>query len=201
LALTYLGKAVELQPDRELYRNNIAMVLVEVGRPEDAVAQIAAVYGEPVAHYNVGVLLSQQGQPRLAAEQFAAAVRQDPAMQDAREWLARLNAAEAPRERLVAAEVPASDNQPQSASVTQARESRAGASSSRRAIVASRPVREPAPPATPVAHADATPAENAPAPPASPALAAPPATPPATPAADVQAIPASTPSYVPPSRY
>ena len=55
------SKAVELQPDRELYRNNIATVLVEVGRSDEAVRQIAAVYGEPIAHYNVGVLLQQQG--------------------------------------------------------------------------------------------------------------------------------------------
>ena len=93
-ALEYLGKAVELQPDRELYRNNIATVLVEVGRVDEAVSQIAAVYGEPIAHYNVGVLLKQQGKRQEAANQFARAIAQDPGMDDAREWLDRLNAEE-----------------------------------------------------------------------------------------------------------
>ncbi len=105
LALEYLGKAVELQPDRELYRNNIATVLVEVGRVDEAVSQIAAVYGEPIAHYNVGVLLKQQGKRQEAANQFARAIAQDPGMDDAREWLDRLNAEDAPREELASVQV------------------------------------------------------------------------------------------------
>jgi len=100
LAIEHLGKAVELQPERELYRNNIATVLVEKGRIDDAVAHVATVYGEPIAHYNVGVLLTQQGQRPAAMQQFALAARQDPSMQQARQWLARLQA-----------EVPAAEQQ------------------------------------------------------------------------------------------
>ncbi len=92
LAVEYLGKAVELQPERELYRNNIATVLVEKGRIDEAVSHVATVYGEPIAHYNVGVLLTQQGQNQAAMQQFALAARQDPSMQQARQWLARLQA-------------------------------------------------------------------------------------------------------------
>ena len=110
LALQYLGKAVELQPDRELYRNNIATVLVQIGhsrsRKRGRQAQVAAVYAsEPIAHYNVGVLLKQQGKRLEAVDQFAKAVEQDPGMDDAREWLDRLNAEEAPREELASVQV------------------------------------------------------------------------------------------------
>jgi Tfp pilus assembly protein PilF len=104
LALKHLGKAVELQPDRVLYRNNIATVLVELGRIDEAVDQVAKVYGEPIAHYNVGIVLNQRGRRKAAAEQFALAVEKDPGLEQAREWLARLETDPEPQTRLASAE-------------------------------------------------------------------------------------------------
>jgi len=86
-AAAALSEAVELQPDRELYRNNIATVLVELGRTEEAISQLSAVHGEPIAHYNVGVLLNNHGDTRGATEQFAMAVQKKPDFVEARRWL------------------------------------------------------------------------------------------------------------------
>jgi tetratricopeptide (TPR) repeat protein len=104
-SLQCLEKAVSLQPDRDLYRNNIAAVLVEVGRVDEAVVQVAAVYGEPIAHYNVGVLLKEQGKRRAAANQFAKAMEMDPGLTQARDWLDRLTENQEPREQMASAEM------------------------------------------------------------------------------------------------
>jgi tetratricopeptide (TPR) repeat protein len=82
-----LSEAVDLQPDRELYRNNIATVLVELGHTDEAVSHLAAVHGEAIAHYNVGILLNNHGDTRGAAEQFAVAVQKNPNFVEARRWL------------------------------------------------------------------------------------------------------------------
>lgn len=199
LALEYLDKAVSLQPDRELYRNNIATVLVEIGRPDEAVQQIAAVYGEPIAHYNVGVLLNHQRRPEQAIRQFAIAIQQDPAMEEAREWLDRLNA-EAPREQLASAQMvedesvessvrPAAQTERIDGKRADAKSSRRGsrvaalpkqgAASRQEAYVPPKPVDSPAQQPTAQASEPAA----------------------VTPAVDMQAIPASPSGYVPPSRY
>ncbi len=104
-ALEYLEKAVELKPDRDLYRNNIGTLLVELGRPDEAVQQISAVYGEPIARYNVGVLLKQQGKWQDASRQLALAVEKDPGLQEARELLDELTGQSQPREQIASASV------------------------------------------------------------------------------------------------
>ncbi len=88
LALT---KATQLQPDRKLYRNNLATVKIEQGRIDEAYAQLAAVNPPATAHYNVGYLLVQKGNPGAAAAQFNQALMADPSMVDAQKWLAKLN--------------------------------------------------------------------------------------------------------------
>src|SRR4029453_9691788 len=61
-----LSKAVELQPGNPKYRNNLATVMVELGRTDEALKQLAAVNNEAVAHYNLAYLLQQKGQSSLA---------------------------------------------------------------------------------------------------------------------------------------
>ncbi|MGE0610066.1 MAG: tetratricopeptide repeat protein [Pirellulales bacterium] len=86
-----LEQAVKLQPDKKLYRNNLATVLVDIGRPQEAYAHLAAVHPADVAHYNVGYLLSQTNQPQAAAEQFALALQKNPQLAEARQWLNAIN--------------------------------------------------------------------------------------------------------------
>lgn len=90
-----LEKAVALQPDRVLYRNNLATVLVELNRIDDALSHLEVVHGKAVAHYNLGFLLNNRGQKREALEQFERAVAADPKFEAARSWADAL-AAEVP---------------------------------------------------------------------------------------------------------
>lgn len=89
-ALELVQEAVRLDPERPVYRNNLARVLVEMGRPQDAVAELSAVFPPADAYYNVGWFLTQSGRNDEAAAHFAASLQHDPNMQQARAWLAKL---------------------------------------------------------------------------------------------------------------
>jgi Flp pilus assembly protein TadD len=85
-ALGALGKAVQLQPDKALYRNNLAVVLVDQHRPDDALTQLRAVDTEAVANYDLGILLEQRKQDVLAQARFQHALELDPQFTEARLW-------------------------------------------------------------------------------------------------------------------
>ena len=86
-----LDKAVQLRPKEPKYRNNMATLLVELGQPQQALEQLQAVYDDSVAHYNLGYLLNKKGQRQAAAQEFATALRINPSMAPAQQWLERLN--------------------------------------------------------------------------------------------------------------
>ena len=90
LALTALQKAVELNPNSTLYRNNMAAVLVEANRSAEAVPLLAQAYGTAVAYYNVGYLLHQRGADHAAVEHFVAALEANPSLTPARSMLNQL---------------------------------------------------------------------------------------------------------------
>ena len=100
-SIASLSDAVRLQPDRELYRNNLATVLVEQNRADEALKQLQAVQADAVAHYNVGYLLQQHGQDQLAANYFNRAAQMDPSFAAAQNWSTRIARAvrRRPRER------------------------------------------------------------------------------------------------------
>lgn len=81
-----LEKAIKLAPDKPLYRNNIAKVLVEMGYPDPALPHLAAAHGEAVAHYNIGCLLYDRGEVESSLEHFATAYQQDNQLTAAHEW-------------------------------------------------------------------------------------------------------------------
>jgi tetratricopeptide (TPR) repeat protein len=85
-----LQKAVRLAPNEPLYRNNLATVLIELGNTEAAFQHLAAVHGRATAHYNLGYLLYQRDQRQQAAEQFRLALREEPGLEAAQQWLAML---------------------------------------------------------------------------------------------------------------
>jgi Tfp pilus assembly protein PilF len=89
-SIAQLRRAVSLKPGNKLYRNNLATVLLEVGDKQGALAELSAAHGEAVAHYNVGCLLHRKGQQAEALREFQAALRIDPGMSQAHEWVARL---------------------------------------------------------------------------------------------------------------
>ena len=87
-----LTKATQLQPDKQLYRNNLAMVLVVMHRPEEAYRQLVAIEAPAVAHFNLAALLHRAGDDQAAAFHFAQASKEDPNWAQAREWAGRLGA-------------------------------------------------------------------------------------------------------------
>lgn len=87
-----LRRAVRLQPDKKLYQNNLATVLVQTGRSDEALSHLIKVHGPAVAHYNVGFLLTKTGDMQRAKFHFSEALRADPSLDAARQWLLRLGA-------------------------------------------------------------------------------------------------------------
>ncbi|MEX2119363.1 MAG: tetratricopeptide repeat protein [Pirellulales bacterium] len=86
-----LARAVEAQPKKPLYRNNLATVLVELGRVDEALVHLKAVHGAAVAHYNTGFLLNRRGELQQALDQFALAARHDPSLEGAQQWVDSLS--------------------------------------------------------------------------------------------------------------
>ena len=60
-AIEAAQRAVELRPREPRYRNNLAALLVEDARPQEAFKQLREIYDEPVAHYDLGFLLNKRG--------------------------------------------------------------------------------------------------------------------------------------------
>ncbi len=85
-----LEQAIQLQPTKALYRNNAATVLVELHQDQRALAHLAAVHAPAEANYNLGQLLVERGRPHDAVTYFQAALQQNPGMQPAQDALAKL---------------------------------------------------------------------------------------------------------------
>ena len=86
-AVAAMSRAAELEPGNPLYRNNIAAVLVDQGKLRDAFRHLREVHGDAAACYNMGYLLNKKNQPQAAMQYFALALRADPSMDAARQWL------------------------------------------------------------------------------------------------------------------
>ena len=89
-AVGTLQHAIKLQPKEVKYRNNLATVLVQMNMPQEAFVQLLAVHDEAVAHYNLGFLMVKNRQPQQALQQFQLALRVNPSMVTARQWMDRL---------------------------------------------------------------------------------------------------------------
>jgi tetratricopeptide (TPR) repeat protein len=79
-SIAELSQAVELAPEKQLYRNNIATVFVEKGQPQKALEHLNLAQQPGVAHYNLACLLHQRGQSSAAAFHFAEASKHDPSL-------------------------------------------------------------------------------------------------------------------------
>lgn len=89
-AAKFIARAIELQPDKALYRNNMATVLVAMQRHDEALSQLTAVHGPAGGHYNLAILLHRKGADQEAQFHFMQASQIDPSMVAAREWAERL---------------------------------------------------------------------------------------------------------------
>jgi Tfp pilus assembly protein PilF len=95
-AAATFAQAVQLKPTEPLYRNNLAHVLVQVGKLSEAYEHLHAVHGEAVAYYNLGYLLHRRGQREAAVQHLTAALRRDPSLTPARQLLAELSPVASP---------------------------------------------------------------------------------------------------------
>lgn len=98
-AVAAMARAVQLAPHNARYRNNIAAILVEQGRLDEAFAQLKEMHGEAAAYYNMGYLLNSKGRTDVATRYFSLALRADPSMTAAERWLQHLQRT-ATRQRL-----------------------------------------------------------------------------------------------------
>ncbi|MBB73506.1 MAG: hypothetical protein CMJ75_03205 [Planctomycetaceae bacterium] len=92
-ALTMLAMAVKLDPENPRYRNNLARVLIDVDRVDDAVLQLEAVLSPAKARYNAGYLLRERKAYQQARTQLQQAIKLDPSFEEAKHLLADLPAA------------------------------------------------------------------------------------------------------------
>ena len=90
-ATRHLQRAVELQPDQKLYRDNLAAALVEQGKTSEALVQLTTAHGEAVGNYNLGYLLTQKKDNAGAMRHFRVALAKDPSLAAAQQWIATLS--------------------------------------------------------------------------------------------------------------
>jgi len=86
-AIAAMSESVRLDPKNPLYRNNIAVLLVEREHYRDAYAHLRAVHQQAAAYYNMGYLLAKHGRNPEAMQHFSWALRADPEMIQAQQWL------------------------------------------------------------------------------------------------------------------
>ncbi len=86
-SLAHLYRASQLRPQSARYKNNMANVLCDAGRTDEAYAQLVSVHGEAGAHYNLGYMLLHQGKRDEAQSEFELALLANPYMEQAQTML------------------------------------------------------------------------------------------------------------------
>lgn len=86
-----IEQAINLQPEKALYRNNAATVLVEMHQDQRALAHLSAVHSPAESNYNLGQLLVDRGRPHEAIAYFQRAQEIDPSMQQAQLAIAQIH--------------------------------------------------------------------------------------------------------------
>jgi Tfp pilus assembly protein PilF len=85
-----IQKAISLDPSVARYRNNLAGMLVSVGRSDEAVKQLEEVFPSAVANYNVAYMHFMNKNLAATQQHLQLALQADPNLQPARELMAKL---------------------------------------------------------------------------------------------------------------
>jgi tetratricopeptide (TPR) repeat protein len=85
-----LSQAVKMRPEKQLYRNNIAKVLIEMNQLDQAAMQLAAVYDPAVANYNMAALLQERGRTAEAVPFLHKALAANPQFAEAHTMLTNI---------------------------------------------------------------------------------------------------------------
>lgn len=86
-AAQLIGSAINLNPNSKRYRNNMAKVLIAMGRNQEAFSHLERAHGGDLAHFNMAFLLNARGQKAAAAEYAQVACAMNPGLVDARNLL------------------------------------------------------------------------------------------------------------------
>jgi tetratricopeptide (TPR) repeat protein len=96
-ALDNLKAATELDPENRTYANMYAFALARAGRYGESFACFKKMVGEAQAHYNVARMLHHLKQDDVCKDELRQALKADPTLTVARQFLAELEGASAPR--------------------------------------------------------------------------------------------------------
>jgi tetratricopeptide (TPR) repeat protein len=86
-AATQLNRAMLSAPTEKKYRYDLAVVLVHTGDVNAALPHFVRTVGDAEAHYNVGLILREEGKLDEAADQMLQAVTKKPDLHEAQYWL------------------------------------------------------------------------------------------------------------------
>lgn len=87
-------KAVQAEPGNSEYRYQLALSMVRGGRIEAAIPHFASTVGDAAGHYNIALILKDQGDLAGAERHLKIALNKQPKMQEARHWLAEVRRAQ-----------------------------------------------------------------------------------------------------------
>lgn len=85
-----LSQAVKMRPEKQLYRNNIAKVLIEMNQLDQAAKHLFAVYDPAVANYNMAALLQERGRTAEAVPFLHRALAANPQFTEAHTMLTNI---------------------------------------------------------------------------------------------------------------
>jgi Tfp pilus assembly protein PilF len=100
-----LQKAISLDPSVARFRNNLAGVLVSMGRSDEAVKELQNVFPPAVANYNVAYLHFMNKNMAATQQHLQLALQADPNLQKARDLLNTLNQSQTGQTALAAYDV------------------------------------------------------------------------------------------------
>ena len=90
--IALLTQAMSAAPDEKTYRYNLAVALTRSGLVEQAMPHFARSVGEAEGHYNIGVILHEQGDTTGCEREMRLALSKNPDLEEARAWLVDLGA-------------------------------------------------------------------------------------------------------------
>ena len=86
-ALALLQRARTATPEDKTIRFHYAVALARTGRMDQAMPLLVESVGPAAAHYNIGLILHDQGDLPGSEEQFVAAIMANPRLEQAQYWL------------------------------------------------------------------------------------------------------------------
>ena len=105
-AIEILNRAVTTAPDNATIRHHLAIAMAHHGTPDAALTQFSRTVGDAAAHYNVALILYEQGKVEQAQQHLLQAVVIQPDLSEAQYWLDEIRREQETKELLKTAANP-----------------------------------------------------------------------------------------------